>query len=57
MKKLIFVFAAFVAVSFMSCGNKTSESSVSISDSDSVVVDSDSVSVDSDSVVVDSLAD
>ena len=54
MKKLIFVFAAFVAVSFMSCGNKTSES-VSTSDSDSVSVDSDSVTVDS--VVIDSLAD
>lgn len=54
MKKLIFVFAAFVAVSFASCGNKTSQV-VSASDSDSVVTDSDSVVMDSDSVAVDSV--
>lgn len=53
MKKLIFVFAAFVAVSFASCGNKTSQV-VSTSDSDSVAVDSDTVVLDSDSVAVDS---
>lgn len=54
MKKLIFVFAAFVAVSFASCGNKTSQV-VPTSDSDSVVTDSDSVVMDSDSVAVDSV--
>lgn len=54
MKKLIFVFAAFVAVSFASCGNNTSQV-VPASDSDSVVTDSDSVVMDSDSVAVDSV--
>lgn len=54
MKKLIFVFAAFVAVSFVSCGNKTSQV-IPASDSDSVVTDSDSVVMDSDSVAVDSV--
>lgn len=50
----MFVFAAFIALSFASCGNKT-EAPVSTSDSDSVVVsDSDSVVVDS--VSVDSVA-
>ena len=40
----------FVAVSFMSCGNKTTGSSA-VSDSDSVVVDTlDTVAVDSAAV-------
>ena len=38
MKKLAFVFAAVVAVSFASCGNKTEQGACC--DSDSVVVDS-----------------
>jgi hypothetical protein len=59
MKKLAFLFAAFVAVSFASCGNKAeqaAEETDSINDSIEVV---DSVSADSvvaDSVVADSAA-
>jgi hypothetical protein len=59
MKKLAFLFAAFVAVSFASCGNKAeqaAEENDSISDSIGVV---DSASVDSvaaDSVAADSAA-
>lgn len=59
MKKLAFVFAAVVAVSFASCGNKTEQGACC--DSDSVVVDSvvaDSVVADStvaDSTVADSV--
>lgn len=52
MKKLLFVMAAFVAVSFASCGSKTTSDSTN----DSTVVDSDSVTTDSDSIVVDSAA-
>lgn len=37
MKKLAFVFAAVVAVSFASCGNKTAENTSNV-DSDTVVV-------------------
>lgn len=50
MKKLIYVFMAFAAISFASCGQKTVENDAT-TDSDSVVVDT------VDSVVVDSLAD
>lgn len=51
MKKILFVFTAFVAISFASCGNKT-ENSESVCDSDSVTVDSiESV----DTLLVDSL--
>lgn len=60
MKKIIFAFAAFAAISMTSCSNKTTDSS---NDSDSVVMadslrNSDSASVDTvpaDSVVVDSM--
>jgi len=55
MKKLAFVFAAVVAVSFASCGNKTAQAEAV--DSDSVVCDT--VACDSavacDSVVADSV--
>ena len=56
MKKIIFAFVAFAALSMSSCGNKT----VFSNDSDSITIDSvvDSVSVDSvhtDSVAVDSM--
>lgn len=47
MKKLAFVFAAIVAVSFASCGNKTEQGSCA--DSDSVCCDTiaeDTVAVD-----------
>ena len=52
MKKLLFVFALMLGVTFTSCGNTASN----VSEADSTVVDSiDSVSVDTvDSVVVDS---
>ena len=55
MKNLVFVLVAFVAVSFASCGNKTSQAPV---DTDSVVA-VDSAAVDSaavDSAAVDSAA-
>ena len=56
MKKLVFMFVAFAAISFASCGNKTSDAAAT-NDSDSVVtVDStDTVSGDS-AVVADSSA-
>lgn len=53
MKKLVFMFAAFAAISFASCGSKT-ETPVEANDSDSVAVDTvDTVA--SDSVVADSV--
>ena len=62
MKKLAFMFVAFAAISFASCGNKTNQAEVA-SDSDSVAVDSievvDSAAADSavaDSAVADSAA-
>lgn len=60
MKKIIFAFVAFAALSMTSCGNKTQEV-LPQNDSDSVVVDSvsDSVSVDTvsaDSAKVDSMS-
>lgn len=53
MKKLIFVFMAIVAVSFASCGDKTTK----VSTNDSVKVDSlDSLSdTINDTVTVDSI--
>lgn len=56
MKKLVFMFVAFAAISFASCGNKTSDNAAP-TDSDSVAtVDStDSVSSDS-AATVDSTA-
>ena len=38
MKKLAFLFAAVVAVSFASCGNKTAENTSAV-DSDSIVTE------------------
>lgn len=58
MKKLVFMFVAFAAISFASCGNKTSDAAAT-SDSDSVVVDStsaDSASADSAAAPADSVA-
>jgi hypothetical protein len=47
MKKLVFMFVAFVAMTFAACGGKT-PTTASANDSDSVVVDSlDSIAVDS----------
>lgn len=56
MKKLVFMFVAFAAISFASCcGNKTSDAAAT-SDSDSVVVDSAADSVATDSAAADSSA-
>ena len=60
MKKLVFAFAAVVAVSFAACGNKTEQVAAPV-DTDSIeeVVDSileDSAIVDSAAAVVDSAA-
>ena len=50
MKKLVFMFAAVVAVSFASCGNKAQQAEV---DTDSVeVVDSADTTAAADSVAV-----
>ena len=51
MKKLVFLFVAFAAVSFASCGNKAANSEVA-SDSDSAAVVCDSAAVSADSAVV-----
>ena len=60
MKKLVFAFAAVVAVSFAACGNKTEQAAAPV-DTDSIeeVVDSileDSAIVDSAAAVIDSAA-
>lgn len=44
MKKLVFMFVAFAAISFASCGNKTSDAAAADS---TVVSDSDSTANDS----------
>lgn len=52
MKKLVFVFVAFVAMTFAACGGQTA-GTASVNDSDSVAVDSiDSIAF-VDSVVAD----
>ena len=51
MKKLVFAFAAVVAVSFAACGNKTEQAAPVDNDSIEEVVDS----VVEDSVVADSV--
>ena len=60
MKKLVFAFAAIVAVSFAACGNKTEQAAPVDTDSieevvDSIIEDSAAV-VDSAAAVVDSAA-
>ena len=46
MKKLVFMFAAFAAISFASCGSKT-EAPVEVQDTDTVAVDTvDTAAVD-----------
>ena len=52
MKKLVFAFAAVVAVSFAACGNKTEQAAPVDTDSIEEVADS----VVADSVVADSTA-
>ena len=54
MKKLVFAFAAVVAVSFAACGNKTEQAAPADTDSIEEVVVEDSVVADS--VVADSVA-
>lgn len=58
MKKLVFAFAAVVAVSFAACGNKTEQAAPVDTDSIEEVVE-DTIAVDSlatDSVAADSIA-
>ena len=55
MKKLVFMFVAFAAISFASCGNKAEAPAAEV-DSVEAVVDSAAVSVDSAAAVVDSAA-
>lgn len=59
MKKLAFLFVAFAAISFASCGNKTSQAETA-ADTDTVaveeIVEVDSVVADSAAVVADSAA-
>ncbi len=55
MKKLVFLFVAFAAISFASCGNKTAQGAAT--DSDSVAtVDSAADSANVDSAAMDSAA-
>ena len=58
MKKLVFAFAALVAVSFAACGNKTEQAAPVDTDSIEEVVDSvvDSLAVADSAAVVDSAA-
>lgn len=58
MKKLVFMFVAFAAISFASCVNKTSDAAAADSTADSSVVDrtaNDSANADS-AATVDSTA-
>ncbi|MBP7984697.1 MAG: entericidin [Bacteroidaceae bacterium] len=55
MKKLVFLFVAFAAISFASCGNKTAQGAAT--DSDSVAtLDSAADSATVDSAAMDSAA-
>jgi len=58
MKKLVFAFAALVAVSFAACGNKTEQAAPVDTDSIEEVVDSvvDTLAVADSAAVVDSAA-
>lgn len=53
MKKLVYVFVAFAAISFASCGNKTANTEAA-ADSCAVVCDSAKVCCDSAKVCCDS---
>ena len=52
MKKLVFMFVAFAAISFASCGNKTNDAAAVTDSIDTMAVDT----LAADSVVADSLA-
>ena len=58
MKKLVFAFAALVAVSFAACGNKTEQAAPVDTDSIEEVVDSvvDTLAVADSAAVMDSAA-
>ena len=56
MKKLAFVFAAVVAVSFASCGNKTAQAEAVDSDSIAMVDSAEVDTVAADTVAADSAA-
>ena len=56
MKKLVFAFAAIVAVSFAACGNKTEQAAPVDADSIEEVVDSVVDSVAVDTVAADTVA-
>ena len=58
MKKLVFMFVAVAAISFASCGNKTTQGEAVDSDSIAVVDSVDTVAADSvaaDTVAADSV--
>ena len=52
MNKLVFMFVAFAAISFASCGNKTNDAAAATDSIDTMAVDT----LAADSVVADSLA-
>lgn len=56
MKKLVFLFVAFAAVSFASCGNKAANTEVSTETDSVAVVKEAAPVVDSAAVVADTVA-
>ena len=56
MKKLVFLFVAFAAVSFASCGNKAANTEVSTETDSVAVVEEAAPVVDSAVVVADTVA-
>ncbi|WP_278969015.1 hypothetical protein [Phocaeicola barnesiae] len=56
MKKLVFLFVAFAAVSFASCGNKAANTEVSTETDSVAVVEEAAPVVDSAAVVTDTVA-
>lgn len=52
MKKLVFMFVAFAAISFASCGNKTNDAAAAADSIDTMAVDT----LAADSLTADSLA-
>ncbi|CDD31793.1 hypothetical protein I6E18_11315 [Phocaeicola barnesiae] len=56
MKKLVFLFVAFAAVSFASCGNKAANTEVSTETDSVAVVEEAAPVVDSAAVVADTVA-
>lgn len=56
MKKLVFLFVAFAAVSFASCGNKAANTEVGTETDSVAVVEEAAPVVDSAAVVADTVA-